>query len=360
VLPPDVNEGHVEFRATSRGDIQFGLSAIKNVGRSAVRSIVAARREHGTFEDIFDLSGRVDLRLVNRRVLESLVAAGAMDGLHGHRAQQYQAIGAALDIGQRAQRERDSGQTSLMEMLETDESQELRPRKLPDATPWHDGVALAKEKEVLGMYISGHPLARYERELSTFATATTLDLAEMEDDEPVRLGGIITHVKTTTDRKGEQMAFVTLEDFSGSVELVVFSSIYAKKNEVIRRDAAVIVDGKVSTREEEEPKVIAADVVSLGHAHGRFVERMTVSISSVGFEDSMLEELRDVLMSYGGRCPVDIVVKAASGEDVLISTGGIRVEPSRELVERLEEIVGEAGVELTGSVATARVPEPGF
>jgi DNA polymerase-3 subunit alpha len=247
-----------------------------------------------------------------------------------------------------------------MDVLDTDAGSELRPRRLPEATPWADGVALAREKEVLGMYVSGHPLARYERELSTFATATTLDLVEMEDGEPVRLGGIITHVKTTADRKGEQMAFVTLEDFSGSVELVVFSSIYAKKGEVIRRDSAVIVDGKVSTREEEEPKVIAADVVSLSHAHGRFVERMTISITSVGFEETMLEDLRDVLLSHSGRCPVDIVVKAASGEDVMISTGGIRVEPSRELVDRLEDIVGETGVALTGSVATARVPEPGF
>jgi DNA polymerase-3 subunit alpha len=156
------------------------------------------------------------------------------------------------------------------------------------------------------------------------------------------------------------MAFVTLEDFSGSVELVVFSSIYAKKSEVIRRDAAVIVDGKVSTREDEEPKVITADVVTLAGAHSKFVERMTISISSVGFEDTMLESLRDLLLTHGGRCPVDIVVKAASGESVMISTGGIRVEPSRELQDRLEDIVGESGVALTGSVAPARVPDPGF
>jgi len=350
VLPPDVNEGHVGFRATARGDIQFGLSAVKNVGRSAVKSIVAARREHGSFEDIFDVTSRVDLRLVNRRVLESLVAAGALDGLHGHRAQQYQVVSGALDLGQRTQQERNSGQTSLMDM----------PRKLPEAAPWSDGVALAKEKEVLGMYVSGHPLARYEKELQIFATAGTADLPNMEDGEPVRLGGIVTHVKTTTDRKGELMAFVTLEDFSGSVELVVFSSIYAKKSEVIRRDAAVIVDGKVSTREDEEPKVITADVVTLAGAHSKFVERMTISISSVGFEETMLESLRDLLLTHGGRCPVDIVVKAASGESVMISTGGIRVEPSRELQDRLEDIVGESGVALTGSVAPASVPDPGF
>ncbi|MCK4680814.1 hypothetical protein KAT82_06785, partial [bacterium] len=112
--------------------------------------------------------------------------------------------------------------------------------------------------------------------------------------------------------------------------------------------------------EEEEPKVIAADVVTLAGAHEKFVERMTISISSVGFEETMLESLRDLLLTHGGRCPVDIVVKAAAGEDVMISTGGIRVEPSRELLDRLEDIVGESAVALTGSVATARVPDPGF
>jgi len=360
VLPPDVNEGHVGFRATPRGDIQFGLSAIKNVGRSAVRSIISARREHGSFEDIFDLTSRVDLRLVNRRVLESLVAAGALDGLHGHRAQQFEAVSAALDLGQRVQRERDSGQMSLLDGLAASPGEEGRPRRLPEAVPWPDGVALAKEKEVLGMYVSGHPLARYEKELSTFATGTVGDLVEMHDGEAVRLGGIITHVKTTNDRTGEAMAFATLEDFTGRAELVVFSSIYKNRAEMIRRDSAVIVDGKVSTREDEEPKVLVGDIVPLGSAHGRFVERMSISISSVGFEESMLEEIRDVLMAHEGRCPVDIVVKAAHGEDVTVSTGGLRVEPSRELLERLEDIVGESAVELMGSVAGVKVPEPGF
>ncbi len=117
VLAPDINEGRVEFRATQRGDIQFGLGAVKNVGRAAITSIITARREHGPFEDMFDLTGRTDLRLVNRRVLESLVAAGALDALHGHRAGQMAGVPAALEYGQRTQRERESGQTSLLSDL---------------------------------------------------------------------------------------------------------------------------------------------------------------------------------------------------------------------------------------------------
>jgi DNA polymerase-3 subunit alpha len=360
VLPPDVNEGHVGFRATPRGDIQFGLGAIKNVGRNAIRSITVARREHGAFEDIFDLTGRVDLRQVNRRVMESLISAGALDGLHGHRAQQFNAIPAALDLGQRLQQERDSGQMSLLEGLAAAEGQELKPRRLPETTPWSDSMALAKEKEVLGMYVSGHPLARYEKELRTFATASIDDLAEMEDGEPVRLGGIVTHVKTTSDRKGELMAFLTLEDFTGRVEVVVFSSVYGKRSDVARRDAAVIVDGKVSTREEEEPKILASDLVPLAGAHERFVERMTVRISAVGLEETTLEELRELLMSNSGPCPVDIEVTAAHGEVVTVSTGGLRVTPSKELVSGIEELVGESGVVLRGGVRGAQAPEPGF
>jgi DNA polymerase-3 subunit alpha len=360
VLPPDVNEGHVGFRATPRGDIQFGLGAIKNVGRAAIRSIEAARREHGAFEDIFDLAGRVDLRLVNRRVLESLVAAGALDGLHGHRAQQFQAVPAALDLGQRMQQERDSGQMSLLDALPPDSGDVARPRKLPEATPWSDAESLAREKEVLGMYVSGHPLARYERELRTFATASVNEIAEANDGEIVRLGGIVTHVKTTNDRKGETMAFATLEDFTGRMEVVVFSSLYARSAEFVRRDSAVILEGKVSTREDEEPKIVASDIVPLGRAHERFVERILINISSVGFEESMLEGIRDILATHSGRCPVDIVVRAAHGEAVTVGTGGLTVEPSRRLVESLTELVGERGVELVGAVSDRGTADPGF
>jgi DNA polymerase-3 subunit alpha len=360
VLPPDVNEGHVEFRATPRGDIQYGLGAVKNVGRSAIKEITSARREHGSFEDIFDLTSRVDLRLVNRRVLESLIASGALDGLHGHRAQQMKAVSAALDFGQRLQEERASGQLSLMGALDETEGAQLRPRRLPDAKPWSDGETLAREKDVLGLYVSGHPLARYERELKVFATATINDLPEMEDGEPLRLGGIISQLKTTTDRKGERMAFVTIEDFTGRAELVVFSSIYAKRREEIHRDAAVIVEGKVSTREEEEPKVLVSDVVPLADAHQRFVERVIITITSAGLEEPPLEDLRELLLSHPGRCPVDLVVRPADGEAVTISASGLKVQTSRELLDDLEGMVGESNVKLQGAVVSGRPPSPGF
>jgi DNA polymerase-3 subunit alpha len=360
VLPPDVNEGHVEFRATPRGDIQFGLGAVKNVGRAAISSITHARREHGAFEDIFDLASRVDLRLVNRRVLESLVAAGALDGLHGHRAQQMKAAPAALELGQRLQRERDSGQVSLLESFDQAETAAIQPRKLPDAEPWSDGHALAREKEVLGLYVTGHPLARFERELGLFATASVSDLPEMEDGEPVRLGGIITHVKTTTDRSGKAMAFVTIEDFTGRTELVVFSSCYGRRQDEVRKDAAVIVEGKLSTREDNEPKVLASDVVPLGSAYSRFVDRVVISLSTAGLEESVLEDIRCALLEHGGRIPVDFVMRTASGDVVTVSASGIRVEPSRELVERLGAMVGASNIELKGSVGAGAVPAPGF
>ncbi len=360
VLPPDVNEGHAEFRATPRGDIQYGLGAIKNVGRAAIRSITASRREHGTFEDIFDLTSRVDLRLVNRRVLESLVASGSLDGLHGHRAQQMTAVGAALDFGQRVQTERDSGQMSLMGALDDTAGATSKPRRLPDAAPWSDSVALAREKDILGLYVTGHPLARYERELKAFATAAINDLPEMEDGEAVRLAGIITAIKATNDRKGDRMAFVTLEDFTGRAEVIVFSSAYAKRRDEIKRDAAVIIEGKVSTREDEVPKILVNDVVPLSRAYTRFVERVAITIASAGLEEPTLEELKSLLLSHPGRCPVELVVRPAAGGAVTISASGVRVEPSRDLIEGLEDMVGETNVELRGALVGARPPDPGF
>jgi len=359
VRPPNVNEGHAGFRATPEGDIRYGLAAIKNVGRSAIASIVAAREEDGPFEDLFDLTSRIDLRLVNKRVLESLAAAGALDGLHGHRAQQFEAAGAAHDIGQRAQRERDSGQISLLDSLATEELA-ARPRKLPEVQPWNDIETLGREKAVLGLYVSGHPLARYERELASFATATITDLPELADGEPVRIGGIVEGIKTTTDRKGERMAFVTVEDFTGRVELLVFAGCYARKQAEIIRDAAIIVEGRISTREEEEPKIIVENIVPLARAYQQFVERVVISLSTPGLEEESLLELRDILEEHPGRIPVDLSVKTAAGKVVTVETGGLRVEPSRRLAERLADVVGDANVRLSGSRQRAKVPEPAF
>jgi len=358
VLAPDVNEGQAEFRATQRGDVQFGLGAIKNVGRSAIASLVASRRDHGTFEDIFDLASRVDLRLVNRRVLESLAAAGALDALRGHRAGQMAAVPAALEFGQRAQRERESGQTSLLSGLDRAPGAP-RPRKLPDADPWSDAEVLTREKEVLGFYMTGHPLARYERELREFATNSVGALPETEDGEVVRVGGIVTHVKQMTDRKGERMAFVTLEDFTGRVELVVFSKCYARRAEELQRDAAVLVEGKVSTREDEVPKIVVSDVVPLSRAHQRFVERVVITLPPDAVDESLLADVKGALEAHAGRCPVDLVVRSG-GDLVTISAGAVRVEPSRELLDRLEAIVGESSVRLVGAKAGGAPPPPGF
>ena len=359
VLPPNVNRGRAGFRATPDGDIEYGLAAIKNVGRSAVQCIVAAREENGRFEDLFDLTSRVDLRLVNKRVLESLAAAGALDELHGHRAQQFDASGAAHDIGQRAQRERDSGQMSLLDGLAAEESSP-RPRKLPEVAPWSDIESLAREKAVLGLYVSGHPLTRYERELATFATATISDLPELEDGEPVRIGGIVEDIKTTTDRKGERMAFVTVEDFTGRVELLVFAGCYAKKQHELARDATIIVEGRISTREEEEPKIIVENIVPLARAYQQFVEKIVISLSTPGLEEESLIELRALLERHPGRIPVTLSVKTAGGDVVTVETGGVRVEPSRRLAELLAELVGGSNVTFAGASAGVRVPEPAF
>jgi len=360
VLPPNVNEGHADFRATPRNDIQFGLGAIKNVGRSAIESIVTARHEHGEFEDIFDLASRVDLRLVNKRVLESLAFAGALDDLHGHRAQLAGAAPAAVELGQRMQRERESGQTSLFGGGADVEAAVVQPRKLPEAEPWPDSVALAKEKDVLGFYVTGHPLARYGRELRAFATASVAGIGEMENKEPVRVGGIITEIKTTDDRKGKRMAFVTLEDFTGTVEAVVFSTCYAEHHQSLTREAAVIVDGRVSTRGEEVAKVIVSAVVPLGQAMQRFVERVRIELSTAGLDDDLLEKLRDALIRHPGRCPVELVLRLGDAEDRTVRVGSIRIEPSPTLMDELEPLVGESAVHLIGAVQRDAVPEPAF
>ncbi|MCK4511856.1 hypothetical protein KAW64_08965, partial [bacterium] len=209
-------------------------------------------------------------------------------------------------------------------------------------------------------YVTGHPLARFGRELDAFATASIENLPEIDDGEEVRLGGIITGVKTTNDRKGQRMAFVTIEDFTGTVETIVFSGTYAKRQAEIRNEAAVIIDGKVSTREEQEPKIIVNDLVPLSSAMGRFVERIAIHLTTVGLEESLLHDVRDVLLKHPGRCPVEIVLETADRRELTVGVGTVRVEPCPALLDGLEPLVGQSSVELVGAARRAGVPEPRF
>src|SRR5213596_962291 len=249
VLPPDVNESGFKFTVVGERRLRFGLGAIKNVGAGAIESILAGRTAGGPYRSLIDLCDRIDLRLCNKRVLEALIDAGACDSLGGHRAQLVAALDDAFGEAQARQQERQVGQHGLF----GEQSLLPAPRSpLPDVAPWSEHDRLAREKAVLGFFISGHPLARYRVEVELFGTRTTATLGQWSDQR-VRIGAVVTVVKRQISKKtGAEYARLTLEDFHGTAEALVFPEAWAKLNEVIRTDRALLLAGSYSGRDRDE------------------------------------------------------------------------------------------------------------
>src|SRR5213596_761972 len=256
VLPPDVNESGFKFTVVGEGRVRFGLGAIKNVGGSAIESIIAGRQAGEPYRTLVDLCERIDLRLCNKRVIEALIDSGACDSLGGHRAQLVAALDAALAEAQARQGERDSGQQALF----GEQAPIPHPAsRIPDVPPWPEPERLAREKAVLGFFISGHPLAKYRAEVELFGTHTTASLGQWSDRK-VRIAAVVTVVKRQISKKtGAEYARLTLEDFHGTAEALVFPEAWAKLNEVIRTDRALLLAGSYSGRdrdEEQEPFIV--------------------------------------------------------------------------------------------------------
>jgi DNA polymerase III subunit alpha len=251
VLPPDVNESGFKFTVVGDQRIRFGLGAIKNVGAGAIDSILAGRRAGGPYRSLVDLCDRIDLRLCNKRVLEALIDAGACDSLAagGHRAQLVAALDHGLAEAQARQGERESGQVRLF----GEETPTPEPRApSPDVRAWSEHDRLSREKAVLGFFISGHPLARYRAEVELFGTRTTATLGQWSEQK-VRVAAVVTVVKRSISKKsGAEYARLTLEDFHGTAEALVFPEAWAKLNEVIRADRALLLSGSHSARDRDE------------------------------------------------------------------------------------------------------------
>src|SRR3989441_3387163 len=248
VLPPDVNESGFKFTVIGDRRIRFGLGAIKNVGEGAIASILAGRRA-ARYGSLVDLCDRLDLRLCNKRVLEALIDAGACDSLGGHGAQLVAALEDAFAEAQARQAEREAGQVGMF----GEEAPISHPAsRIPDVPAWTEHDRLVREKAVLGFFISGHPLARYRVEVELFGTRTTATLGQWSDQR-VRVAAVVTVVKRQISKKtGAEYARLTLEDFHGTAEALVFPEAWAKLNDVIRTDRALLLAGSYSGRDRDE------------------------------------------------------------------------------------------------------------
>jgi len=261
ILPPDIIESDKEFTVAG-SEIRFGLVAVKNVGEGAIEAIIETRKE-GKFASLFDFCERVDLKKVNKRVIESLIKCGAFDTTGAKRSQMTASLEDALDFGQRVQKERSDPQIGLFDSTGTQHA--INPPSMPDIEEWSEKQLLTFEKESLGFYITGHPLTRYDELLDRFANANTVSLKEKKDGEAVRIGGIVRNSKVIKTKKGDLMAFVTMEDMHGSVEIIIFSSVYMSVSDLLMDDNPIFVQGQVQ-KDENSVKVLADRVILMDKA----------------------------------------------------------------------------------------------
>jgi len=342
ILSPDVNESFANFTMVEEKVIRFGLAAVKNVGQTAIDSIIAMRQKGGKFQSLYDFAERIDPRVVNRKVIESLIRCGAMDSFRVFRSQLAAMIDRALDVAGGIQKDRQNGQLSFFDTFEQEHDFQKTFQETPNIPEWPENQLLAYEKELLGFYVTRHPLARFEKMLKIYSTASTTTLERLHDGDEVLLGGIINKAKVTVTRKtGEKMAIVNLEDLNGTIEVLVFPSTYSKFSTMIRQDTIVFVKGRVSLR-EDEPKIIASEITPVDSAKAKYTKALSIDLSTLGLEKDALENLKKVLSRYPGRIPVYLNLVNAKGECVNLSLDrGLSVEPHDGLISDIEKIFGK-------------------
>ncbi|MDF1545252.1 MAG: DNA polymerase III subunit alpha [bacterium] len=335
ILPPDINESGIEFSVVDKR-IRFGLKAVKNVGEGPSRAIVREREAHGPFAELSDLVSRAPARSLNRRTLESLISGGACDSLKGSRAQKHAAVEAMLEFGNKV-----AGQMSTTDLFSASgQTLERVAPELPEVPNWTTSETLTNEKAMLGYYISGHPLDKYRNTLKSFTTQEVGQLSAVTDGREVTVGGIVASVKQMTDKRGNAMAFATLEDYSGKVELILFSSCYEKCKECVEVDRMVLVTGRVSTREEEAAKIIGNEVMPLEKLTERFNCQLVIKISS-DRGDTTIDSVVSSLEKHKGNAPV-LIAARENGCEVYIKSKRYSVDIDFELLNDLKELLGES------------------
>jgi DNA polymerase-3 subunit alpha len=336
VLPPDINESEKVFTVAG-SKIRFGLAAVKNVGEGAIESIAEARSD-GNFSSLFEFCEKVDLKKVNKRVIESLIKCGAFDATGNRRSQMLASLEDCIDYGQRVQRERTDPQMGLFNL--TEEQKAINLPSLPEMDEWDEKELLALEKESLGFYVTGHPLGRYEDLLDKFTNTNSATIKERNDGEAVTIGGMIRNVKTIKTKKGDLMAFVTLEDLQGTVEITVFSSLYANVYDLLTDDNTILVRGFLQ-KDENSVKLLADSIIDIDKAEETWTTSIHFNLDVTRTERAMLESLNAVLKRHPGPCPAFIHLRNPEKTETIIALpDSIKIKAGASLIQEVDRLVG--------------------
>lgn len=338
VLPPDVNDSQGSF--TVVGDkIRFGLLAIKNVGSGPVEQIIKAREKDGKFKLLAEFVSQVDLHAVNKRALESMIKAGAFDTIHDNRRAMYESLEQMVSFGQTLQQD-----DHTVDMFGSGQSdQTRRAPEMPSVVDWSLSARLSGEKEMLGFYVSGHPLANYRGELNQFASITSHKISSADDGREVHLGGIIQNVKVMLDKRGNQMAFVTIEDFAGSLELIVFSDCFERAKDYLVVDGIILTSGRVSTREGQAPKLIVSSIVPFNRLSEFFNCRLVLKMDKKDYQQ--MAQLLPILEAHRGEKEL-LILTRINGEELTIRPKNLRVDLSGNVINDVKKVLGDTGAYL--------------
>ena len=347
LLPPDVNESGWKFTVTTSTQIRFGLGAVRGVGAAAVESVLKARAEGGRFDALFDFLERIDTRALNKRACEALIAAGALDAF-GHRAQLLAGLDAGYaDVNARAA-DREAGQVSLFGGLDA-AVEDLTP-ELPNVPDWSERERLAKEKEALGFFISGHPLDRFSDAVHVFRNVNTSTLGD-HPNASVEIPCVVTQVQRQISRRdGSEWGRITIEDFHGTAQVLAFRDAWEAGKEALQQDAVVLVRGKVSGREgdEEDPPIFLDGVELLSQVlkSGRLALRIDLE-AGADLPGGVFAEAKKVLAAHPGDAPVELSFRPGNGDrDRRFRSGSLTADPGPGTLRELREVLGSARVGL--------------
>ena len=348
VLPPDVNESGYKFTVVADTKIRFGLGAVRNVGKGAIDSILSARRD-GPFTSIFDLCARVDLRLCNKRVFEALIYAGALDSLGGHRAQYIAVLDAAIREASLAQEDVATGQVSIFGSTLPGEAlasggKQSHTMTLPNVAPWGESERLAHEKAILGFYTSGHPLEPYRTECELFSTHTVSDLGQWRS-EPMALCCVVTAIKRQTSKKsGAEFARLTIEDFSGSAEVLVFPEAWGVIHDQVKTDVPVLLKGGYSRRDEggENPTFIVESVSKLAEkrTNGQVAVALELPMGAVP-DPTVMQDVRAVVQAFPGSAPLELRWHDGNGTRARWRSRSLTLAADGAALKELRSLLGE-------------------
>lgn len=304
VLPPDINESQNDFTISQGNKIRFGLGAIKNVGDKAIESIIQSRDKGERYTSILDLCKRVDMRVVNKQVLESLIKSGCFDSLHDNRAKLLAGLDTAMQLGGIAGKERRKGQKSLFAIgSDLDIAVKADAGTETEVKQWTEKEIRQAEKESLGFYLSSHPLNVCQQKIKQLSTVSSAEMSEHADGEEIIIGGIVTNLKPSVTKRGDPMMYITLEDMKGAVECVIFSKEMKSHQSLLNMDEIVFVKGQIGFQ-STAPSIRIKEMIAEKDALKRLTKCITLRFEGAHFDEVKLNQLREIIKKHSGTCPL--------------------------------------------------------